>query len=76
MEKLTEKERKEILEVGSSAILRNDLRRLKKGGSNFLTDDNGEVNLDLLNSFLTQYNAFIGHKRKPFEKIQDKKYLL
>lgn len=76
MAKLTEKEKKELLRVGSSATLRNDLKRLKKRGSNFLTDDNGEVNLDLLNSFLTQYNAFTGHHLKPLKKMQDKNTLL
>jgi len=74
--RLSEEEKKELLEMGSSLSLRLDMRRMEKFKFGLLLDKNGEVSLDRLNSFLTQYNAFINHRRRPFRRIKASNILL
>lgn len=68
---LTEKEKREWLELAQSAELRDDMRRIEKNRHNpFLKD--GKIDLDKYIQFLTEFNAFISHARRPFHRIIDK----
>lgn len=69
--KLTEKEKKELLEMADSSKLREDFERIRKNRYNPLII-NGKVDLDRVIDFLTQFNEFINHRPKPFRKIIDK----
>lgn len=76
MSRLSEEEKKELLEMVNSRSLRLDMRRMEKFKFGLLSDRNGEVSLDRLNSFLSQYNAFINHRRRPFRRIKASNILL
>ncbi len=68
---LNEKEKQEWREWAQSDTLREDMRRLEKNRHNpFIV--NGRVDLDKYIRFLTEFNAFANHARKPFHRIIDK----
>jgi hypothetical protein len=65
---LSGEEKRELLTAAGSPKLREDIRKISGNRINpFIL--NGEINMDLLLEFLTQYNAFIGHKPRKFRKI-------
>ena len=66
-----EKEKQEWRELAQSDTLREDMRRLEKNRHNpFIV--NGRVDLDKYIRFLTEFNAFANHARRPFHRIIDK----
>lgn len=69
---LSDKEKREWLELACSENLREDMRRLQKNRYNPFLKSNGKVDLDKYIHFLTEFNAFANHARKPFHKIIDK----
>jgi hypothetical protein len=68
---LSNEEKEEFLKAAGSESLREDLRRLKKDKYSRLFI-NGTVDLDRLVIFLSDYNAFINHARRPLRKIESK----
>ncbi len=69
--KLSEAEKTELRAAAYSAKLRDDFIQLGKNRINpFLV--NGQVDMDKLLTFLDEYNAFFGRRRKPFSKMIDK----
>lgn len=71
MAKLNKEEKEELKKITNSSNLRNDLRKISENRHNpFII--NGEMDLDRLLTFLTEYNYFINHVPKPFHKIADK----
>jgi len=67
---LSDKEKKELKDLASSLDLKEDLIKLSKNRHNpFLK--NGEIDTDILLTFLTEYNDFINHATRPFCKIKD-----
>ncbi len=68
---LTESEKKELLCLSRSASLRKDLRLLTDTRHNPVTAEGGEVDMDRLLAFLTQFNRILGHKIKTFRPMKD-----
>jgi hypothetical protein len=67
---LSEAECQELKELAASPSLRDDLRNLaRRQAGHFLRD--GEVDLDLVVAFLTEFNEMIDHQPKPFKQISD-----
>ena len=63
--------KKEMRELGRSSRLREDMRYVAEGRHNpFFVD--GKTDMNRLIEFLTESNAFINHKRRPFRRIKDK----
>jgi hypothetical protein len=75
MGKLSEAEKKVLLELAESASLREDMRKLAEHRHNPVLVD-GVVDMDRLIDFLTDYNAFINHQPKPFRKMVEKEMKL
>ena len=72
---LSREDKEELLKMSRSRRLREDFRKIAENRYNpFLI--NGVVDLNRLVSFLTDYNEFINHARRPFRKMIDKKMLL
>jgi len=71
MARLTEAEKKEILEIASSKTIREDMRYLANHRHNPLLI-NGSVDMDRLIDLLTQFNEFINHQQKPFKPMIDR----
>ena len=72
---LSQEDKKELLEMSKSSNLREDLRRISFNRHNpFLV--NGWFDMDRWLTFLTEYNEFLGHIKRPFCKIIDKYMLL
>ena len=72
---LNNEEKKELKELVQSSKLRQDLRRVRDFRHNpFMV--NGNVDIDRLLVFLTEYNSFINHKLKPFHRIIDNEFRL
>jgi hypothetical protein len=70
MGNLTEEERRELKELAASPALREDLRTLaRRRARHFFRD--GQVDLDLVLAFLTEFNEMINHQPKPFQAILD-----
>ena len=68
---LSDEEKRELLDIARSSKLREDFRRLSENRHNpFVVD--GVVDMDRLLTFLTEYNAFVNHRPKPFRKIVDR----
>ena len=71
MAKLGEEEKRELRELANSSQLREDTTKLTETRYNpFII--NGNVDIDRLLIFLTEYNQFINHNLKPFQEIIDK----
>ena len=69
---LSEEERAELLELSRSQSLRDDMERVAATRHNPFIDSNGEVDADRVVEFLTQYNEFLGHTRKPRQPFIEK----
>ena len=68
---LTEEERRELKELAASAALREDMQTLaRRRARHFLRD--GRVDIDLVVTFLTEFNEMINHQPKPFKVIIDR----
>ncbi len=67
---LSEKEKREMLEMAGSQSLREDMRRLKAAAQNAFVRD-GKVDIESYIEFLNAYNEFINHRPKPFKPIKD-----
>ena len=71
MARLSNQEKEEFISASKSLKLKEDLRRLSDNRYNpFIID--GDVDVDTFVKFLTEYNYFINHAGKPFQKISDK----
>lgn len=68
---LSAEEKRELLKSAKSIKLREEFKLLSKNRINPFIE-NGEVNMDYLLEFLTEYNNFIGHKSRPVRKIIDR----
>lgn len=69
--RLSEEERAELLELSRSESLRKDMMTVAENRHNpFMVD--GEVDVDRVVEFLTQYNEFLNHPRKPFRPFIEK----
>jgi len=68
---LSIKEQEELRRLSQSSSLQNDMKYISAHRHNPLIVE-GNVDLDRLISFLTEYNEFINHKPKPFKPIIDK----
>ncbi|MBA7695827.1 hypothetical protein ES703_104467 [subsurface metagenome] len=72
MFRLTEDEKQELILLSRSTVLKNEMRQIKKN-TRRLSAGKGTVNsLDEYIEFLSAANAFAGHKKKAFKKIQGK----
>ena len=63
---LTDQEKKELVNQAKSARLKEDMRSLSANAYNPLML-NGRVDADKWLTFLNEYNALIGHARKPLK---------
>lgn len=68
---LNEKEKKELKESAKSSKLKEDMCRLSKTRYNPFAVK-GNIDIDKLLVFLTEYNHFISHAPRLFHKIIDK----
>jgi hypothetical protein len=68
---LSEQERRELKELAASPALREDLQTLARRRSRHFFR-NGQVDVDLVVAFLTEFNDMINHRPKPFKKIIDR----
>ena len=67
---LSQSEKEELLAVAASRSMREDAARLVSArAERFMVD--GEVSADLFTEFLTEYNAFLNHPRKPFRPFRE-----
>ena len=67
---LSEQEKRELRDLARSPQMKEDLRKIAENRYDpFLVD--GEVDMDRIVAFLTEYNSFIDHAPKPFRKIMD-----
>jgi hypothetical protein len=67
----TEEERRELKELAASAALREDMQTLgRRRACHFRRD--GRVDIDLVVTFLTEFNEMINHQPKPFKAIIDR----
>jgi len=69
---LTEKEKKEWLEMAESGDFREDMRHIEKNRHNPFLKSDGQIDVDKYIRFLTEFNAFANHAMKPFHRIIDK----
>jgi len=68
---LSDKEKKELKDLANSPNLKEDLRKISKNRHNPFVI-NGEISLDRLLIFLTEYNYFINHATRQVNRIKDK----
>ncbi|BCB96598.1 hypothetical protein JZK55_15200 [Dissulfurispira thermophila] len=71
MAKLSNQEKAELLKLASSTSMREDMRYISNHRHNPVMID-GNIDLDRLIEFLTQFNEFMNHKPKPFKPIIDR----
>jgi hypothetical protein len=71
MEKISKIEKEELLRIAYSSSVKEDMNHLSNSRYNPVMV-NGNVCLDSLISFLTQFNQFINHKRKSFRPTVEK----
>ena len=65
------KEQEELRRLAQSSSLQNDMKYIASHRHNPLIVE-GNVDLDRLITFLTEYNEFINHNPKPFKPIIDR----
>ncbi len=65
----------EVAALSESEQLREDMRTAAKAKYLPILKD-GKADVDAYISFVTQFNEFINHQRKPFKKISDKYMIL
>jgi hypothetical protein len=65
------KEQEELRRLAQSSSLENDMKYIAAHRHNPLIVE-GNVDLDRLLTFLTEYNEFINHNPKPFKPIIDR----
>lgn len=68
---LTEKEKEELRRLAASASLREDCRILSDSSRALLLGTDGKPDHDKYMRFVSEFNAMIGHKRRPFRRIAD-----
>jgi hypothetical protein len=71
MAKLNDTERVELLDMAISSGLRHDMRLLRRTRHNPALLD-GQMDLDRLIAFLTEYNEFINHEPRPFAHMVER----
>lgn len=65
---ISEKSRREMLELAGSVSFRNEMESVRRNRHNPFMK-NGRVDTDAYIEFVTQYNEFINHQPKPFRPI-------
>lgn len=68
---ISRKAEKELVSLGRSETLRDDIDKLKSSWQSPFVR-NGEVDVDLFIEFLSQFNEFINHQPKPFRPMIEK----
>lgn len=61
---------KEFVELANSESFRKDMETVRRNRHNPFVR-NGKVDIDAYLDFVAEFNAFIGHERKPFRRIID-----
>lgn len=72
---LSEEEKQELKEAAASQALRRDMEKVSQGRFNPFACGK-DVDVDKLLIFLTEYNDFVNHARRPFRRINDSHMLL
>ena len=74
MIKISDKEKRELLEAARSETLKKDMQTIAEGRHNPFVKD-GVVDVDAYVRFVCDYNEFINHEPKPFKpwKIKEMK---
>ena len=74
MTKLSDKEKKELLQAAASKSLKKDMQAIAEGRHNPFFKD-GKVDVDAYVRFVCEYNEFINHEPKPFKpwKVKEMK---
>ena len=75
MNKLSEKEKEELLNAARSESLKRDMRTVAAGRHNPFVKD-GKVDIDAFVQFVCEYNEFINHEPKPFKPMKIKEMKL
>ncbi len=73
--RLSEDEKKELLQLAGSTLLREDMRLLAHARG-ARPERRGRMTPDEYLSFVTQFSEFINHRRKPFRRIKEGKMRL
>jgi hypothetical protein len=68
---LSKKEREELLRLAKSSSMREDMKYLRDNRHNPVIV-NGQVDMNRLITFLTEFNEFINHEPKPFKPMIDR----
>ena len=68
---LSKNEKEELIALAPSASLKKDMQYLSAHRHNPLIVD-GKVDPDRYVTFVTEYNAFINHRPKPFKPMVEK----
>ena len=67
---ISQKVRKELLEISRSGYLKNDMKIIAEQRHNPFFK-NEKTHADAYIEFVTQYNEFINHQPKPFRRMID-----
>lgn len=73
--KLTDDEKSSLLNLASSTSMKADMKILAKQRYNPLVVS-GEIDIDRVLEFMSEFNEFINHEPKPFKPIVDKEMRL
>jgi len=68
---LSKKDKEELIALAQSSSLKEDMQYLADHRHNPLIVD-GKVDPDRYITFVTEYNAFINHRPKPFKPMVEK----
>lgn len=71
MSKLPRKAKKELQRLSRDPSLKQDLERISQHKL-LVFFKNGEVDVDAYIDFVTQFNEFISHQPKLFQKMEDR----
>lgn len=66
---LSKNEKSELLELARSESLQADLIKLRTNRINPFVKES-RIDYDKVIYFLTEFNRFTGHRRRPFKKIE------
>ena len=75
MAKLSDAEKKELLELSRSSQLRHDMRVLRMNQEKLIQDDTSNT-VDRYIQFLNETNELMDHKPKKFKEMRGKFFIL
>lgn len=77
MKRLTEEEKKELLDMAQSSQIKKDFREMKNNSRRlFLKKGKDMAGVDDFIKFLSFYDCFGNHPQKPFREIKGDKFIL